>query len=52
MRAAASKAGGKLLEDEALLDQVTNLVELPNPVVGHASTRATSICRPRCWCRR
>jgi glycyl-tRNA synthetase beta chain len=32
--AAAAKAGGTLLEDEALLDQVTNLVELPNPVVG------------------
>ena len=29
-----SSAGGKLLEDESLVDQVTNLVELPNPVVG------------------
>lgn len=34
VRAAAQKAGGKVLEDESLLDQVTNLVELPNPVVG------------------
>jgi len=32
--AAAVKAGGKLLEDNALVDQVTNLVELPSPVVG------------------
>ncbi|MGA9524753.1 MAG: glycine--tRNA ligase subunit beta [Myxococcaceae bacterium] len=32
--AAAQKAGGKLLQDESLVDQVTNLVELPNPVVG------------------
>ncbi|MBS1150695.1 MAG: glycine--tRNA ligase subunit beta [Myxococcaceae bacterium] len=32
--AAAVKAGGKLLEDNALIDQVTNLVELPSPVVG------------------
>lgn len=32
--AAAQKAGGTVLQDEALLDQVVNLVELPNPVVG------------------
>jgi glycyl-tRNA synthetase beta chain len=31
---AAAKAGGKVLEDDSLVDQVTNLVELPNPVVG------------------
>lgn len=31
---AAKQAGGRLLEDEALVDQVTQLVELPNPVVG------------------
>ncbi|NVJ24108.1 glycine--tRNA ligase subunit beta [Myxococcus sp. AM011] len=31
---AAKAAGGKLLEDEGLVDQVTNLVELPSPVVG------------------
>ena len=37
--AAAAKAGGALLEDEALLDQVTNLVELPNPVVGTFDVR-------------
>ncbi len=34
VRAAAATAGGKLLEDDALVDQVTNLVELPAPVVG------------------
>ncbi len=34
VRAAAVRAGGALLEDEGLLDQVTNLVELPSPVVG------------------
>jgi glycyl-tRNA synthetase beta chain len=34
IRQAAKDAGGALLEDESLLDQVTNLVELPNPVVG------------------
>lgn len=32
--AAAQKAGGAVLPDEALVDQVVNLVELPNPVVG------------------
>ena len=32
--AAAQKAGGSVLPDEALVDQVVNLVELPNPVVG------------------
>ncbi|MBF5041164.1 glycine--tRNA ligase subunit beta [Aggregicoccus sp. 17bor-14] len=37
--AAAKKAGGALLEDEALVDQVTNLVELPNPVVGSFEER-------------
>jgi glycyl-tRNA synthetase beta chain len=31
---AAKAAGGQLMPDDALLDQVTNLVELPNPVVG------------------
>ncbi|MBW1616696.1 MAG: glycine--tRNA ligase subunit beta [Deltaproteobacteria bacterium] len=30
----AEKAGGKLLEDEKLLDIVTNLVEIPFPVIG------------------
>ncbi|TQF09209.1 glycine--tRNA ligase subunit beta [Myxococcus llanfairpwllgwyngyllgogerychwyrndrobwllllantysiliogogogochensis] len=34
LAAAAKAAGGKLLEDEGLVDQVTNLVELPSPVVG------------------
>lgn len=34
VRAAAERAGGWLLEDPELLDQVTQLVELPNPVVG------------------
>ncbi|MBX7096738.1 MAG: glycine--tRNA ligase subunit beta [Myxococcaceae bacterium] len=36
---AAERAGGKLLEDEALVDQVTNLVELPCPVVGTFEAR-------------
>ena len=31
---AAQAAGGTLRQDDALVDQVTNLVELPNPVVG------------------
>jgi glycyl-tRNA synthetase beta chain len=31
---AARKAGARVLEDPALVDQVTQLVELPNPVVG------------------
>lgn len=34
VQAAAARAGGKLIEDEALIDQVTHLVELPSPVVG------------------
>src|SRR5258707_13218687 len=34
LRAAAARARVKLIEDPALLDQVTELVELPNPVVG------------------
>ena len=37
--AAAVKAGGRLLEDNALVDQVTNLVELPSPVVGTFDAR-------------
>jgi glycyl-tRNA synthetase beta chain len=39
VRQAATRAGGALLEDEALLDQVTNLVELPCPVVGRFDER-------------
>ncbi len=34
VEAAAVKAGGKLLDDPALIDQVNQLVELPCPVVG------------------
>lgn len=34
LQAAAKQAGGKLMEDDGLVDQVVNLVELPNPVVG------------------
>ncbi|MCY1042832.1 glycine--tRNA ligase subunit beta [Corallococcus sp. bb12-1] len=37
--AAAKAAGGQLLEDEGLVDQVTNLVELPSPVVGRFDER-------------
>ncbi len=33
-RAAAEKTGGHLLEDDALLDLVTNLVEMPHAVAG------------------
>ncbi len=39
VRAAAQKAGGALLEDEGLVDQVKNLVELPSPVVGSFDAR-------------
>lgn len=39
VRAAAQQAGGTLMEDESLVDQVTNLVELPNPVVGSFEER-------------
>ncbi|HYX90616.1 MAG TPA: glycine--tRNA ligase subunit beta, partial [Myxococcaceae bacterium] len=35
----AKRAGGKVLEDEALVDQVTQLVELPNAVVGSFDER-------------
>jgi glycyl-tRNA synthetase beta chain len=37
--AAAKTTGGQLLEDESLVDQVTNLVELPSPVVGSFDER-------------
>jgi len=36
---AALKAGGRVMDDPALVDQVTNLVELPNPVVGSFEER-------------
>ncbi len=36
---AASKAGGQVLEDNELLDIVTNLVEYPAPVVGKFETK-------------
>nr|WP_225937144.1 glycine--tRNA ligase subunit beta [Myxococcus sp. RHSTA-1-4] len=39
LAAAAKVAGGRLMEDEALVDQVTNLVELPSPVVGSFEAR-------------
>ena len=39
VREAASRAGGTLLEDAALLDQVVNLVEQPSPVVGSFDPR-------------
>lgn len=39
LHAAAKRAGGTLMEDEALVDQVVNLVELPNPVVGSFEAR-------------
>jgi glycyl-tRNA synthetase beta chain len=34
VEAAAKAAGGTLIADEALVEQVTNLVELPSPLVG------------------
>ena len=34
LAAAAKKANGTLISDDGLVDQVLNLVELPNPVVG------------------
>ncbi len=37
--AAAKGTGGQLLDDEALVEQVTNLVELPCPVVGSFEER-------------
>ncbi len=37
--AAAKRAGGTVLPDEDLVDQVVNLVELPNPVVGTFDAR-------------
>ena len=39
VREAAGRAGGTLLEDPALIDQVSNLVELPCPVVGRMDDR-------------
>lgn len=36
---AAARAGGALLEDQALLDEVTQLVELPCPVLGSFEAR-------------
>ena len=39
VRDAAARAGGLLREDEALLDEVTQLVELPCPVVGRFEER-------------
>ncbi len=38
-REAAKAAGGRILPDEELLDTVTNLVELPVPVVGNFETK-------------
>src|SRR5262249_39687200 len=37
--ALAKKAGGTLIKDDALVEQVLNLVELPNPVLGHFDKR-------------
>jgi glycyl-tRNA synthetase beta chain len=39
VREVATKSGGSVLEDASLYDQVTNLVELPNPVVGTFDAR-------------
>lgn len=39
IQAAAESVGARLLADDALADQVTNLVELPNPVIGQFDAR-------------
>jgi glycyl-tRNA synthetase beta chain len=39
LNAAAKSANGTLIADEGLVDQVLNLVELPNPVVGSFEAR-------------
>jgi len=39
LAASAKAAGGQLMEDASLVDQVTNLVELPSPVVGTFEAR-------------
>jgi len=39
LRAAAVLAGGNLIEDSELLNEVTELVELPNPMVGSFDER-------------
>ena len=43
VRQAAEAAGGRILPDEELLDTVTNLVELPVPVVGKFETKFLEI---------
>jgi glycyl-tRNA synthetase beta chain len=43
VRQAAEGAGGRILPDEELLDIVTNLVELPVPVVGNFETKFLEI---------
>lgn len=39
IRATAGKVGGAILEDEELLDEVTNLVEYPEPLLGEFEER-------------
>lgn len=41
----AKEAGGTLIDDAALVDQVVNLVELPNPVVGTFDERHLDLPR-------
>ncbi|MCF8079269.1 MAG: glycine--tRNA ligase subunit beta [Desulfobacterales bacterium] len=43
VREAAQRSGGRILPDEELLDTVTNLVELPVPVVGNFETKFLEI---------
>jgi glycyl-tRNA synthetase beta chain len=43
VRQAAEAAGGRILPDDELLDTVTNLVELPIPVVGTFETKFLEI---------
>jgi len=39
IEAAAQRVGGRILEDEELLDEVTQLVEYPHPIVGEFETK-------------
>ncbi|MGH8886893.1 MAG: glycine--tRNA ligase subunit beta [Egibacteraceae bacterium] len=43
--AAAARAGGRLVADRRLLDEVTQLVELPNPVLGTFEERYLDLPR-------
>jgi glycyl-tRNA synthetase beta chain len=46
LRAAASRAGGRIVEDPDLLDEVTNLVEWPGAILGRFEERYLELPRP------